>query len=336
MKSAIKQTPTSNSRAEAALIALAVIWGTSHVITKSILTAHTPFFYTGLRFGLAAIVFALFFAKHLRRSSSREIRQGVWLGLCSFAGISLYTLGLVFTNVSKAGFISGLYLVFTPLLAYLLFGTRPTRDDLIGLLIALSGFALLSYPQSGAAFNWGDGLILAAAVAWGVHIAATSAFAQQSAVRALAAWQVIVVAGLASLTHFVLSHLGQPTTGTSAWARLLAIEARPNQLTIWSFAQIGYMALLVTFVAALMQTWAQGKVASTHAALFYALEPVTAAVFAYLVFGEKLSWQGVVGASLIVAGITASRLGLVSQYARSRAAGRAGQDKAERSREYGD
>ncbi len=334
MKSTVQQTPTSNPRAEAALVALAVIWGTSHVITKSIVTTHTPFFYTSLRFGLAAIVFALFFAKHLRRSSSREIRQGSWLGLCSFAGISLYTLGLVFTNVSKAGFISGLYLVFTPLLAYLFFGARPTRDNLIGLLIALSGFALLSYPQSGAAFNWGDGLILAAAVAWGTHIAATSAFAQQSAVRALAAWQVIVVAGLASLTHFVLSHLARPTTATGTWARLLFIEARPNELTAWSFAQIGYMALLVTFVAALLQTWAQGKVASTHAALFYALEPVTAAVFAYLVFGEKLSWHGVVGALLIVAGITASRLGLVSKFARSRATGQG--EKPEQASEYGD
>jgi drug/metabolite transporter (DMT)-like permease len=336
MKSAIKQTPTSNSRAEAALIVLAVIWGTSHVITKSILTTHTPFFYTGLRFGLAAIVFALFFTKQLLRSSRKEVWQGSLLGLCSFAGISLYTLGLVFTNVSKAGFISGLYLVFTPLLAYLLFGALPTRDNLIGLLIALSGFALLSYPQSGAAFNWGDGLILAAAVAWGAHIAATSAFAQQSTVQALAAWQVIVVAGLANLTHFVLSPLAEPTTATGVWARLLAIEARPNQLTVWSFAQIGYMALLVTFVAALLQTWAQGKVASTHAALFYALEPVTAAVFAYLIFGEKLSWQGGVGAILIVTGITASRLGLVSKFARSRAAGQDEQSKAERAREYGD
>src|SRR6185436_9689877 len=106
--------------------------------------------------------------------------------------------------------------------------------------------------------------------------------------------------------------------------------------TIWSFAQIGYMALQVTFVAALMQTWAQGKVASTHAALFYALEPVTAAVFAYLVFGEKLSWQGVVGAILIVAGITASRLGLVSKFTRSRAAGPDGQSETERANDYGD
>lgn len=315
MKPAVKQTPSSKPRAEAALITLAVIWGTSHVITKNILTAHTPFFYTSLRFGLAASAFAFFFAGPLRRSSGREVRQGCWLGLCSFAGISLYTLGLVFTNVSKAGFITGLYLVFTPLLAYLLFNARPTRDNLVGLWIALIGFALLSYPEGGAVFNWGDVLILGAALAWGAHIAATSAFARQSAVQTLAAWQVIVVAGLAILAHLVLSQLAQPPGATGAWARLLAIEARPNQLTWWSFAQIGYMALLVTFVVALMQTWAQGKVAPTHAALFYALEPVTAALFAYLAFGERLSWRGGLGAVLIVAGVTASRLGLISKFA---------------------
>lgn len=333
MKPAVKQTPTSNPRAEAALITLAVIWGTSHVITKNILTAHTPFFYTGLRFGLAAIAFALFFAGHLRRSSSKEVRQGCWLGLCSFAGISFYTLGLVFTNVSKAGFITGLYLVFTPLLAYLLFNARPTHDNLVGLLIALGGFALLSYPEGGAVFNWGDVLILGAALAWGAHIAATSAFAQQSAVQILAAWQVIIVAGLAILTHFVLNQLApiDSVITTGMWARLLAIEARPNQLTWWSFAQIGYMALVVTFVVALMQTWAQGKVASTHAALFYALEPVTAALFAYLAFGERLSWRGSIGAVLIVAGVTASRLGLISKFARQ-----ADRREAEGASEYGD
>jgi len=156
-----------DARAEFALLALAVMWGTSHVVTKNILMAHTPFFYTSLRFGLAAVLFGAVFFRSLRHSQGRELRQGLLLGLCSFTGISLYTAGLVFTQASKAGFISGLYLVFTPLLAWGFFRMRPTRDNLLGLLIAITGFGLLSYPQSDASFNWGDGLILCAAVAWG-------------------------------------------------------------------------------------------------------------------------------------------------------------------------
>lgn len=290
---------TASWRSDGALIFLALMWGTSHVITKDILASHSPSFYTSARFGIAAICFGLMFAGHLRRSGRAEIKQGVLLGLCSFAGIAFYVTGLVFTQASKAGFISGLYLVFTPLLAYLLFRSRPTRDNLLGLVIALIGFALLSFPRGGESINWGDVLILLAAVAWASHIAATSAFASRSDVRTLAAVQVITVAALAIMVHLSL--------------RFLGLEKSPNTLD-WKFAaQIGYMSIMVTFVAALVQTWAQGRVASTHAAILYTLEPVTAVVFAYLAFGEKLGLARGIGATLIVAGVMVSRLRIASR-----------------------
>src|SRR5262249_55968172 len=91
-------------------------------------------------------------------------------------------------------------LVFTPLLGYLLFRSRPTRDHMTGLVVAIGGFALLSYPQTGESFNWGDILILFAAVSWAALIAATSAFASESDVRTLAAAQVMVVAALSLST----------------------------------------------------------------------------------------------------------------------------------------
>ena len=301
-----------DGRAELALVALALIWGTSHVITKNILTAHTPFFYTSWRFGLAALCFGLLFAGHLRQAKRQEIAQGALLGLCSFAGIVCYSIGLVFTAASKAGFITGLYLVFTPLLAFVFFRIRPQFDHLIGLAVAVCGFGILSYPPGGATFNWGDGLILCAAVAWAAHIAATSAFARQSDVKTLAAVQVIVVALLAISTHFVLRNLAGAALPVP-FDRLLSLEARPNTFTTASLLQIGYMALLVTFVAALVQTWAQGKVATTHTALLYALEPVTAALFAWAVLGESLTWRSASGALLIVCGVMISRLGLMQR-----------------------
>lgn len=334
MKPTTHQSHAPDARADAALLALALLWGTSHVITKNVLTAHTPFFYTSLRFGIAAVLFALVFAKPLWRSRGQAVRQGLLLGACSFTGISLYTAGLVFTQASKAGFITGLYLVFTPLLAWLFFRLRPTRDNLAGLLIAVTGFALLSYPQTGATFNWGDGLILCAAIAWGAHIAATSAFARQSEIRLLAAWQVIVVAVLALLAHLLLSQFAV-TAPSGPLTQLLALEARPNHLTAATLAQIGYMALLVTFVAALVQTWAQGKVAPAHAALFYALEPVMAALFATLILGEKLTGRSALGALLIVAGVTLSRLGLMTKAARRADEARAEKLRIEEQREFG-
>ena len=282
-----------------ALIALALMWGTSHVITKSILASHSPAFYTSMRFGLASVCFALMFSKHLRRSEPAEVIRGTILGLCSFAGIAFYVAGLNFTQASKAGFISGLYLVFTPVVGLLFFRARPARHQLAGLLMAVAGFSLLSFPTRGEAINWGDLLILLAAVAWATHIAATSAFARGSDVRTLAAVQVMTVALLAYLGFFLLRGLG--------------LEAQENPMD-WVFAaQIGYMAVMVTFVAALVQTWAQGRVSSTHAAILYALEPVTAAVFAYFALGERLGPRRWIGAALIVAGVLASKLDLAAQ-----------------------
>jgi drug/metabolite transporter (DMT)-like permease len=286
-------------QSDAALISLALMWGTSHVVTKDVLANHSPAFYTSARFGIASICFIILFARHLRRSKRTEIVQGFLLGLCSFAGIAFYVMGLVFTQASKAGFITGLYLVFTPIIAYFLFRSRPTRDHLTGLAIAIFGFILLSLPRGGEQINWGDFLVFLAAIAWAGHIAATSAFAANSDVRTLAAVQVMTVALLAISITFILRRLG--------------METSPNPVD-WKFlAQIGYMAVVLTVVAALLQTWVQGRVSSTHAAVYYALEPATAAVFAYLLFNEKLGIGRGIGAALIVSGVMISRLKLASR-----------------------
>jgi drug/metabolite transporter (DMT)-like permease len=305
-------------KSDAALIALALIWGTSHVIQKDILSAHSPAFYTSIRFGIAAVCFGLLFSGHLRRTSRREIIQGALLGLFSFSGIGFYISGLVFTQASKAGFISGLYLVFTPLLGFLVFRAHPTRDHLTGLAIAIGGFALLSYPQSGEAFNWGDILMLLAAVAWATLIAATSAFASESSVKTLAAVQVIVVAVLSTTVWVVLSRLAQSAADPQSLPRLVAMEAGPNTLDLRFAAQIAYMAVVVTFITALVQTWAQRSVSSTHAAILYALEPVTSAVFAYFVLSENLGGRRSIGAALIITGVMVSRLRLATRLTRGK------------------
>src|SRR5262245_45240604 len=147
------------------------MWGSSHVVTKDLLTNHSPAFYTSTRFGIASICFGFLFARHLRRAKRAEIGQGLLLGLCSFAAIAFYVTGLAFTQAAKAGFITGLYLVFTPILAYALFRSRPTRDHLVGLAVAIFGFALLSFPHGGESINLGDILVLLAAIAWAGHIA---------------------------------------------------------------------------------------------------------------------------------------------------------------------
>jgi drug/metabolite transporter (DMT)-like permease len=306
-------------KSDAALILLALTWGTSHVIMSDILKTHSPAFFTSLRFGIAAICFGLLFASHLRRSPRKEIVKGAWLGLFSFAGIGFYTTGMVFTQASKAGFIAGLFIVFTPLIAYLLFRSRPTRDHLTGLAIAVGGFTLLSWPQTGELFNWGDILILFAALSWAAHVSATSAFASEADVRTLAAVQVMVVAALSISVYFIFNWLAGSAADPTSLPALVAREAGSNPID-WRFAaQVAYMAVMVTFVVALLQTWAQSRTSSTHAAIIYALDPVTAAVFAYLFLNETLGWRRGIGAALIITGVMISRLRLATRLTKKEA-----------------
>jgi drug/metabolite transporter (DMT)-like permease len=300
-------------RADLALGALALMWGTTFVITKEIVTTHSPFFYTSVRFGLASLGFILIFWRHFRHLQATEVREGIILGLCVFAGITFQVSGIVYTTASKAGFITGLYLVFTPIISYLVFRIPPTRDNLAGLALAIAGFTILSFPQTGESFNRGDFLVLCAASAWAAHIVATSVFGRRSDVRTLASIQVITVALLAFAVYIILRSADWLAADPSSLPRLVAIEGRENLWTLQFAAQVGYMALFATIFAALVQTWAQGKMAPSHAAIVYALEPVSAAFFAYLLVGERLQLRGWLGAVAILAGVTVSRLGLFSK-----------------------
>jgi len=304
---------TAKLGADLSLGALALMWGTTFVITKDIVATHSPFFYTSMRFGLASVGFALLFGRHLRHSSRQAVREGIILGLCIFTGITLQVAGIVYTTASKAGFITGLYLVFTPIISYLIYRVRPSRDNLAGLVLAIGGFVLLTLPKGDDSFNIGDLLVLGAAVAWATHIVATSIYGRRSDVRTLAAVQVIAVAVLAIFVFLVLHAIAGSADNPAALPKLVAIEARENPLT-WRFAaQVGYMAVFATILAALVQTWAQGRMSPTHAAILYALEPASAALFAYLALSEKLGWRGSLGALVIVAGVFVSRLGLLTR-----------------------
>lgn len=313
MNSTDSNTANTTLRADLALGGLALMWGTTFVVTKEVVMTHSPFFYTSSRFGLASIAFILLFWRHLRTARRNEVREGIILGLCVFTGITLQVSGIVYTSASKAGFITGLYLVFTPIISYLLFRVRPNQDNLAGLALAIAGFCVLSLPRAGQSFNGGDLLVLCAAVAWATHIVATSVFGRRSDVKTLASVQVITVAVLALTAYGILHLVTANAPDPSTLPRLIGLEARANTVT-WRFAaQVGYMALFATVFAALVQTWAQGKMAPTHAAILYALEPVSAAFFAYLAFSDRLGWRGALGAAIIVTGVLVSRLGVVTR-----------------------
>jgi drug/metabolite transporter (DMT)-like permease len=265
-----------------ALVAVTAVWGLTFVQVKDALELYPLFAFLTVRFAIASAVLAAPAAGRLRTLGRPGWTAGAALGLLLALGYALQTAGLERTTVSSAGFITGLYVVFTPLLGLVLFRTRVGSAVWVGVALALVGLAMLS--GVGAGDPVGDLLVLAGSAAYSLQIVLMEryaprydaiAFTQAEMLSACAGFAVVAVA------------LGQ-------------VEV-PRGWTVWG-------ALLVTGVFAsalafLVQTWAQRRLSAARTALAFALEPVWAGIFGFWLAGDRLGALGWGGCALIMAGI---------------------------------
>lgn len=266
----------------AALVVVTAVWGYTFVPMKDAIAVYPLFAFLAVRFLIASLTLAVPAAPRLRSLGRGGAVAGVSLGLLLALGYWLQTAGLERTTVSSAGFITGLYVVFTPLLAYVLFRTRIGRPVWIGVGLALVGLALLS--GVGAGDPVGDLLVLLGSAAYSLQIALMERYAPRY--DPLAFTQVEMLAAFAGFAAVTVA-LGQ-------------VEL-PRGWTVW-------MALLVTGIFAsaigfLVQTWAQRRLSAARTALAFAMEPVWAGIFGYWLAGDRLGALGWGGCALILCGI---------------------------------
>lgn len=265
-----------------ALVLVTAIWGLTFVQVKDAVELYPLFAFLAVRFAIATVVLAPPAGRPLRTLPRGGWVAGAGLGLLLAAGYALQTAGLERTTVSNAGFITGLYVVFTPLAAVALFRVRIGAVVWAGVALSTAGLALLS--GGGGADGVGDLLVLAGSAAFSLQIALMERYAPRY--DAVAFTFVEMLAAFAGFA-VVAAALGQ-------------VEV-PRGWTVWG-------ALLVTGVFAsalgfLVQTWAQRRTSATRTALAFALEPVWAAVFGFWLAGDRLGSVAWVGAALIMAGI---------------------------------
>jgi drug/metabolite transporter (DMT)-like permease len=272
-------------KALVALVVVTAVWGVTFVQVKDAVEVYPLFAFLAVRFSIATVTLAIPGAGRLRSLGPRGFGAGVLLGLFLAAGYALQTAGLQRTTPSSAGFITGLYVVLVPLVALVLFRERIGRGVWVGAGLALAGLAMLSGVHAGSAF--GDLLVLGCAAAFGFQIPLTGRFAPRYDPLALTLVQM--------LTAFV---------GFAVIAVVVGEVKVPHGWTVWA-------ALLVTGVFAsalayLIQTWAQRRISAARTAIIYAMEPVFAGFFGYLLAGDRLGAIGWGGCALILAGIVAS------------------------------
>lgn len=265
-----------------ALVAVTAVWGLTFVQVKDAVALYPLFAFLAVRFAIAALVLAAPAAGRMRSLGARGGTAGAALGLLLALGYALQTAGLERTTVSSAGFITGLYVVFTPLLALLLFRTRVGRAVWLGVVLAVAGLAMLSGVGAGDAA--GDLLVLGGSAAYSLQIVLMERYAPRY--DPVAFTQAEMLAAFAGFAAVAVA-LGQ-------------VEV-PRGWTVWG-------ALLVTGIFAsalgfLVQTWAQRQLSAARTALAFALEPVWAGLFGFWLAGDRLGMLGWGGCAVIMAGI---------------------------------
>jgi drug/metabolite transporter (DMT)-like permease len=265
-----------------ALVAVTAIWGVTFVQVKDAVAVYPLFAFLGVRFAISSLVLAPFAWRPLRQLPRAGVLAGSGVGFLLALAYGLQTAGLHRTTVSSTGFITGLYVVFTPILALLVFRTPVPLAAWGGVGLSVAGLLLLNGTPGGSAA--GNALVLGNALAQSGQIAAMERFAPRYDPRALTFLQM----GVSCAGFLVIA------------AGLGQLEV-PHGRTVWG-------ALFVTGVFAgalgyLIATWVQARTTAARAALAFTLEAPFAALFGVLLADDRLGWIGWTGCGVMLAGI---------------------------------
>jgi drug/metabolite transporter (DMT)-like permease len=268
--------------ATAALILVTAVWGITFVQVKDAVELYPLVAFLAVRYAIASAALAPFSVTRLRTLGRSGLFAAGVLGALVALGIGLQTAGLERTTVTNAGFITGLYVLFTPLLALGLFRTPIPRELWAAVALALLGLALLSGVPAGSAT--GDLLVLASTVAQAFQIVMVERYANRYDVFALTFVQIAVACLVFLVIAVALGDLSVPR-GATVWAALLVT------------------GLFAVAFAYLVQVWAQRRVSATRIAIVFSLETVFAGVAGYLFAGDRIGALGLAGCAAILAGI---------------------------------
>lgn len=266
-------------RAVLALVGASFLFGATFVVVKSALDAIGPLGFVAWRFLIGAAVLAL-----VAIPRGRGIwAHGVLAGVALFAGYALQTAGLQVTSAGNSALITGLYVVFTPILASVLARRAPSVWVVVGAAAAFLGVALLTGIDD-LSLGRGDLLTVGCAAAFAVHIVALAHYAHRHPVIPFTTVQLVTTAALAF-----------PATA------LLEGGITLPRRDVWG--ALALTAFGVTAGAFLLQIWAQRVVGASTAAVVLAAEPAFGVATAWVVLGERLTLQGWLGAGLILVAI---------------------------------
>jgi drug/metabolite transporter (DMT)-like permease len=262
------------------LLGVTAVWGVTFVQVKDAVALYPLFAFLALRFGIATAVLVPF--ARFSRLPRRGNLAAALLGTLLAAGYVLQTAGLERSTVSSAGFVTGMSVVLTPVLAFAAFRLRVPPSAWAGVALATGGLALLSGIHAGSPA--GDLLVLGGAAVYALQIVLLERYAPRYDPLAFTACELGAAFALLLVVAAARGELGMPH-GWTVWGALLVT---------------GVFASALAFLA---QTWAQRRTSATRTALVFAAEPVFAALFGVTLAGDRLGAAGWLGCAVIMTGI---------------------------------
>jgi drug/metabolite transporter (DMT)-like permease len=261
-----------------ALLTVSAAWGLSFIVMKDAIQRQSVNNFLFTRFALAVIVMILIRPQTIKLFNKDLLQRGGLAGIFLGLGYIAQTLGLERTGAAITGFITGLYVVLTPLIASIVLKEKITKFTWLCIAVATFGLGLLSI--RGFSVGIGEMFVLASAVLFAAHIIALSKWSSGRDVYAMTVIQLTMCAILAGLASAVEGYSLPPDRG------------------VWSV--VIFTAVFATALAFIVQTWSQAHMSATKVAVILTMEVVFAALFAILLGGERLTLQTAFGGILVV------------------------------------
>ena len=261
-----------------ALLAVAAMWGISFVWMKDILDQQDVYSFLTSRFIVAAAAMIALRPSVLKRFTKDLVMKGLVIGMALGSGYIFQTLGLERTTPAITGFITGLYVVFTPLLASIFLKERLTKAMWGYVFLAVLGLGILSV--KGWSVGLGEIYVLISAVLFAIHIILLGSWSKNFDAYALTIMQLIGCALLASIPASINGFVAPPDT--HVWAVII------------------FTALFATAIAFVIQTWSQARISTTKVAVILTMEVVFAALFSFMYGMEPFTLRLALGGTLVL------------------------------------
>lgn len=278
-----------NFKTNFALFFVAIVWGSTFILVKEALSISPPFSFLFFRFFSSFLLLIPFYFFYKLDLNKKVLFDGFLMGLCLFLAFAFQTFGLQSVEASITAFITGLYIVISPILSNFILKKKPSILSVLGVFISTIGLALMTLKGS-FYLSKGQILVLICAILYSVHIIMTDYYTRIHSVLTLTIIQLGAI-GILSFPLTILYH-----------KKFFISEIKPI-----FYISLGITSIFATVLAFLVMMAYQKKTNPTKACLIYATEIVAAAFFSFLFSAEILSFKEYLGGALIILAIFLSK-----------------------------